>query len=300
MELNEKVIGQIIHVAVEAGKAIIDVYNKDFSVDYKDDNSPITDADRRSHTIIKDGLATLPESLPVLSEEGDSPAIEERRSWSEYWLIDPLDGTKEFVKRNGEFTINIALIKRIDSKGVRPKWLPVFGLVYVPLIDEAYLGRVYDDIVGTVMPGEAYHINKVTQADGYWREDARELIPIKRIERANMPVRVIASRSNLTKKTEEFIQKIEADLGTIETVYLGSSLKMCKIASGYAHVYPRFAPTMEWDTAAAHGVCRAVGVSVTDADICVPLEYNKENLNNPDILVTGIQTFKDFLCDHTN
>ena len=300
MKLSERVIGQIIHIAVEAGKAILEVYSKDFLVDYKDDNSPITDADRRSHAIIKDGLATLPKILPVLSEEEELPSMEERQSWSEYWLIDPLDGTKEFVRKNDEFTINIALMKRINSESDHPMWLPVFGLVYVPPIDEAYLGWVYDDVADSVMPGQAYRLKEMTQVDGYWREDARELIPIERIERTNMPVHVIASRSNLNKETEEFIQKIENDLGTIKTIYLGSSLKMCKIASGHAHVYPRFAPTMEWDTAAAHGICRAVGVSVIDVDSCAPLKYNKESLKNPGFLVTGIQTFKDFLCDHTS
>ena len=296
MEITEKLIERIIHIAVEAGVAILDVYHKGFSIDYKSDNSPITDADRGAHDIITNGLSRLPDVLPILSEEGEMPQKTERQSWSEYWLIDPLDGTKEFVKKNGEFTVNIALIRRADAGA--SVWLPVFGIVYAPLTDEAYLGWVYDDDGDGIMPGQAYCVHELTQSEEYWRENARELIPIERIEYANMPVRVMASRSHLNKETEEFIQKIETDLGDIETVSHGSSLKMCKIASGYAHVYPRFAPTMEWDTAAAHGVCRATGVSVIDVTTCTPLSYNKEDVKNPGILVTGIQSFKDFLCDH--
>lgn len=299
MIINEKIIGKIVEIAGLAGKAILEVYEKDFSVDYKDDQSPITEADRRAHDIILEGLQALPDVLPVLSEEGEQPSLEERQGWEEYWLIDPLDGTKEFVGKNGEFTVNIALLRRVDSaKGA--VWLPTFGLVYVPVNDEAYLGWVYDaDDIDTILPGQAYKLKNLLNVGAYWREDARPLHPISRIERGNLPLRVVASRSHCTEETELFMQKIKDDIGEIETVHLGSCLKMCKIASGYAHVYPRFAPTMEWDTSAAHAVCRAVGVSVVDVDHCRPLTYNKDNLKNPGILVTGIQAFKDFLCDRT-
>ena len=300
MKISDKFVGQILHIALEAGRAILDVYNREFEVDYKADLSPITEADRRAHAIIRDGLSALPEKLPILSEEADLPSIKERQGWPLYWLIDPLDGTKEFVKHNGEFTVNIALVKAMPSSEGGQVWVPVFGLVYAPLQDDAYVGWPYDDYTNSIMPGQAYRLRHVSDLNSYWREKAYELIPITIIEHANMPVRALSSRSHVTVETEVFLQKVEDIVGTLEIVNLGSSLKMCKIAAGYAHFYPRFGPSMEWDTAAADGICRAVGVAVMDVNTCQPLAYNKDDLTNPGFLVTAIQTMKDFLCDPTS
>lgn len=245
---------QLLSIAREAGEAILRVYHQDFAVEHKGDESPLTAADLASHRIISRRLGGLEPDTPVLSEEGADIPFETRRRWRRYWLIDPLDGTREFVKRNGEFTVNIALIE--DHR-------PTTGVVHVPVSGVSYVGRT---------------------GQGAWKidgEDGREEIRVapKRPER----VRVAGSRSHAGDSLKQFLER----LGEHEIVSMGSSLKLCLVAEGTADVYPRLGPTSEWDTAAAQAVVEAAGGRVTTTDLAT-LEYNtKESLLNPHFLVFG-------------
>lgn len=245
-----------ITLARAAGAAILEVYARDFAVEAKDDDSPLTQADLASHRIISEGLRRLDPAIPVLSEEGADIGWEERRTWPRYWLVDPLDGTREFVKKNGEFTVNIALVD-----GHRP----VLGVVYAPVFDYLLHG---------------------TAGEGAWlREQGRDIALATR-RPATTPLRVAASRSHLDPRTAAFLER----LGEAERHGLGSSLKFCRIAEGRVDVYPRFGPTSEWDTAAAQCVLEAAGGAVLDLD-GQPLQYNrKESLLNPDFIALGDAT----------
>ncbi len=238
-----------IHASELASKEILAVYNSlDFGVEVKSDNSPLTIADKRSHHAIE---AVLKETnLPILSEEGKSIPYKTRKSWKRFWLIDPLDGTKEFIKRNGEFTVNIALIE--DRQ-------PVLGVVAIPVTGEVYYA--------------------VTNQGAYLKKDGMESILSKRkpVTLLEHGLRIVASRSHMDADTQAFISKLNSP----ELISAGSSLKFMLLAAGKADVYPRFAPTMEWDTAAAHAVVNEAGLSVIRTDNNQPLSYNKENLLNP-------------------
>jgi 3'(2'), 5'-bisphosphate nucleotidase len=240
-------------IAVEAGRRILDVYERDFAVTQKDDRSPLTEADGAANEIIVARLMALTPDIPVLSEESASVDYAERARWTRFWLVDPLDGTKEFIKRNGEFTVNIALIEN---------GRPVLGVVYVPV-----LGDIYSACRGA----------------GAFRQKSEckpEAIHARRFERGK-PI-VVASRSHAGPETVEFLK----NLGPHDTVSMGSSLKFCLVAAGTADVYPRLGPTMEWDTAAAQCVVEEAGGRVTDTR-GVPLAYNKPDLHNPWFLVSG-------------
>lgn len=241
-------------LAHEAGEKILEIYNTEFSVQEKDDKSPLTAADLASHTAIVSGLEALTPDIPVLSEESASIPYATRQAWETYWLIDPLDGTKEFIKRNGEFTVNIALIDR----GV-----PVLGVVYVPVSGVTYAACQGQGALKAV-PGEDERAIRVRKlADG--------------------PVAVVGSRSHQGDSLKAFLAK----LGEHEIVSMGSSLKICLVAEGAADVYPRLGPTSEWDTAAAHCVVTEAGGSLTGLDM-QPLRYNtKDSLLNPFFLVFG-------------
>ena len=245
---------EIRALAKQAGEKILEVYNTDFAVEHKDDKSPLTAADMASHKTIVARLNTLTPDIPVLSEEAAGIPFAERRNWNTYWLIDPLDGTKEFVKRNGEFTVNIALIH--EGK-------PVLGVVHVPVSGVTYAACEGQGTVKDV-PGEGerkIQVRKLT--DG--------------------PVAVVGSRSHRGDSLNAFLDK----LGEHEIVSMGSSLKICLVAEGAADVYPRLGPTSEWDTAAAHCVVEQAGGSLTDLDM-KPLRYNtKESLLNPFFFVFG-------------
>ena len=244
---------KVIEVAKLAGHAILEVYNKeDLGIELKADESPLTLADKRAHKVIVAGLEYT--KLPVLSEEGKSIVFEERQKWNEFWMVDPVDGTKEFIKRNGEFTVNIALIR--DG-------IPVFGVVYAPVLDKLYYG-------GKNMG--AFMIHK------------DELIELKKNKRTSETVRVVASRSHLNEATQNFIDQFDQT----DIVSMGSSLKFMLIAEGNADVYPRYAPTMEWDTAAAHAVLLSMGIDVIEPSSKMSLKYNKENLLNPYFLVSQL------------
>ena len=242
-----------IALAREAGEAIMEVYAQDFDVESKADASPLTAADLASHRIICAGLSALTPDIPVLSEESAAIDWAMRRSWSRYWLVDPLDGTREFVKKNGEFTVNIALI----DDGVS-----VLGVVYAPALD--YLVHAERGVGAFVRDGAA-DIALMTQ------------------QPPPTPLRVAASRSHLDARTAAALEK----MGATERIGMGSSLKFCRIAEGRIDVYPRFGPTSEWDTAAGQCVVEAAGGAVLTLDGAA-LRYNtKESLLNPDFIVLG-------------
>ena len=248
--MQEEDINRVITVARQAGEAILEIYNKeDLGIELKADESPLTLADKEAHKIIVAGLKAT--GLPLLSEEGKSIAFEERQKWLEFWMVDPVDGTKEFIKRNGEFTVNIALIR--DGK-------PVFGVVYAPVLDKLYYG-------GTGIG--AFMINK------------GEIKALEKSDKSPEVVRIVASRSHLNQDTQDFIDQFEET----DIVSMGSSLKFMLIAEGLADIYPRFAPTMEWDTAAAHGVLSGLGIDVIEPTSKQSLKYNKKDLLNPYFIV---------------
>ena len=249
----EELVEPITALAVEAGNAILAVYATEFDVESKSDESPLTQADLASHNCIAAGLAQLTPDIPVISEEDGLPEFEVRGQWNRYWLIDPLDGTKEFVNRNGEFTVNIALID--DGR-------PIFGVVHVPVQDKTYIGC---EGRGSVL-----------------REDGVDK-PISVSSTSNQPVRIVGSRSHLGTSLVAFLGK----LGEHDMVAMGSSLKFCTVAEGNADIYPRLGLTSEWDTAAAQAVVEQAGGKVLELD-GKPLSYNqKADILNPWFVVTG-------------
>lgn len=251
MELNT-----IIEISRNAGSAIMGIYqNEDFSsvVDFKEDNSPLTLADKASHEVIMEGLKKYFPDMPVISEEGKDVPYEERSRWNEYWLVDPLDGTKEFIKRNGEFTVNIALIRNGEA---------VAGVVYVPAKDILYYGSREDG---------AYKV------EGDWQQ--RLSVNGKK----DSGLVAVRSKSHANPEEEEVLAKY----GVTDSISVGSSLKFCMVAEGKADIYYRHGPTMEWDTAAGHAVAEAAGGSVLIKTGPEPFRYNKENLLNTSFLCTG-------------
>jgi len=247
-------VADVCALACLAGDAILEVYESDFSVEAKDDRSPLTAADRASHRVIAEGLRRLAPDVPVLSEEGRSIPAQERQGWQRLWIVDPLDGTKEFIKRNGEFTVNIALVE--DDA-------PVFGVVYVPVSRRLYWG-------GRDM--------------GAWRQDgdgAPEPVRVRRPD-PGRGLTVVQSRSHPSPELEAFLK----ELHVAESISVGSSLQLCAVAEGRADLYPRFGPTMEWDTAAGQAVVEGAGDKVLDQSGRA-LVYNKPDLLNPHFVVLG-------------
>lgn len=257
-----------LRAALEAGSAILEIYERDFSVENKADKSPLTEADKAAHRIICKALATT--GLPVLSEESKTIPYEIRKTWTKYWLVDPLDGTKEFIKKNGEFTVNIALIE--NGK-------PVLGVVYAPVLKTIYSGVVGQGAF-RIFIDSALQVSELLA--GQFSNIGTSL-PCEKPEEG--VIRVVASRSHMNPETEEFIAALEQK-GRIELVSSGSSLKLCMVAEGRADIYPRIAPTMEWDTAAAQAVVEASGGTVVQYGVGEPLCYNKENLLNPFFVVS--------------
>jgi 3'(2'), 5'-bisphosphate nucleotidase len=255
MSYNPKeLIESVRQIARQAGQRILDIYASGFTVEQKDDASPLTEADLTAHRTIVEGLSRLTPEWPILSEESSHIPFSERSSWLQYWLVDPLDGTREFISRNGEFTVNIALIRGHD---------PVLGVVHVPVQDTDYYG---EESLGAFVqrPGQApqsIHVSTLTSG----------------------PVRVVGSRSHRGNSLDNFLAK----LGDHELVSMGSSLKICLVAEGKADVYPRLGPTSEWDTAAAHAVVASAGGQVVNVD-GNPLRYNtKDAYLNPFFIVYG-------------
>jgi 3'(2'), 5'-bisphosphate nucleotidase len=248
-----------IKAAIKAGKEILDVYyNSDFKVEFKADNSPLTIADKRAHNVITEILGET--EIPVLSEEGKTIPYVERKKWKLFWLVDPLDGTKEFVKRNDEFTVNIALIEENS---------PIAGVVYVPVTKELYWGNSSGSFKAIAEDENVPFINI-------------QKLPLALIK-ANFVV--AGSKSHMNAETEKFIELLDTKGKPVEMKSKGSSLKICMVAEGNADVYPRLAPTMEWDTAAGHAIVKFTGKKIVQYENNKPLVYNKENLLNPWFIV---------------
>jgi len=256
-EVKEIDVQAVLELAHQAGSAIMDVYKQDFDVYDKADKSPLTEADLASHKIIVAGLGALTPDIPILSEESASIPWETRQSWDTYWLVDPLDGTKEFIKRNGEFTVNIALIDKHE---------PVIGVVYAPVLELSYWAKRGEGTYKQEGVDEAIRLQTASfpDSDGLWQ--------------------VVGSRSHANPQIEAFLEQF----GPSETVAMGSSLKFCVVAEGRAHLYPRLGPTSEWDTAAAQCVVEEAGGHVYHFEQQSPLRYNKkESLLNPYFLVSA-------------
>ncbi len=259
--LKKDISGEM-EIAIEAsyyaGLEILKVYNTPFAVEQKEDNSPLTLADKTAHKVIAAALEST--DYPVLSEEGKSIPFGDRKEWNRFWMVDPLDGTKEFVKRNGEFTVNIALIENGVS---------IAGVIYVPVTGVMYFG---------ISGKGAYRIEGFNPEGKLesWMAAGKKL-PLD-LKRENYTV--VGSRSHKSPETAEAMEKLEKEHGELNIVSMGSSLKICLVADGSADIYPRYAPTMEWDTAAGHAIVKASGKEIYDYTTGKPMVYNKENLLN--------------------
>jgi len=249
--LDKIKLDDIACIAKEAGAVIMEIYKRDFSISYKEDHSPLTEADLASNKVIIDALKKY--NLPILSEEGREIPYEERKDWEYYWCIDPIDGTKEFIKRNGEFTVNIALIHQ---------HIPILGVVYAPVLGDMYASK---------------------QGEGAFKNG--KPLPLFCNDSPEKVLRVIASKSHLSKENQVFIDDLAQTTQTMIQMSKGSSLKLVMIAEGVADVYPRLSPTMEWDTAAADAIVRESGKMTYQLDTKIPLVYNKRNLLNPWFIV---------------
>ena len=262
MEITDSLILKVLQMAFKAGKAIMDIYNEPFEVELKSDNSPLTIADKKANAIITDGLSDT--ELPILSEEGAQISYDIRKNQNQYWLVDPLDGTKEFIKKNGDFTVNIALIS---------KQQPVFGVVYAPVPGFIYWGSKMGSFRLNVNQSEDIDFENF-----YSIEALAEKLPcISRPE----GYLVLGSRSHMNVETESFINDLKKTHPDLSFISRGSSLKFCTLAEGGADVYPRFGPTMEWDTAAGHAVAFFAGCTVNQVESGLPVMYNKPSLLNP-------------------
>ena len=239
-------INDLISICRNAGEKILKIYEKtELVIEYKADNSPLTLADKKSHECISVSLKTLYPDIPILSEEGSEIPYQERKKWSSFWLIDPIDGTKEFIKKNGEFTINIALI---DNQK------PVLGIVYAPVLNKYWYG---------------------TKEGSFLIENGRrKTITVNK--KFGNEIKVVASRSHSSPLLKNFLESFN----NYKLVSMGSSIKICLVAEGKADIYPRLAPTMEWDTAAAHAVLKFAGGSLIDINTQAQMVYNRESLKN--------------------
>ncbi|UJS19997.1 MAG: 3'(2'),5'-bisphosphate nucleotidase CysQ [Candidatus Brocadia sp.] len=285
-----------LHAAKRAGEAILEVYNSDFAVEHKDDHSPLTLADKRSHEIILNGLQQTRSTnnkepplnnplLPILSEEGKDIPYNERKRWEYLWLVDPLDGTKEFIKRNGEFTVNIALIRK-DK--------PVLGCIYIPVQDCFYFAAVNIGaymLVNSKIVSDDLTIKKLLDASQGLPLSAntrKSALPKNQdIMEKHRALTIVGSRSHATQELSEFVDKIKETSGEVAFISAGSSLKFCLVAEGKADIYPRFGPTMEWDTAAGQAIVEQAQGWVLDIPTKGPLTYNKNTLVNPFFLASG-------------
>ena len=274
-----------VAATMEAGHAILEVYrSSDFKVEEKADKSPLTLADKRSHEIIVKRIGRS--DIPILSEEGKNIPYEERRRWDTYWLIDPLDGTKEFIKKNGEFTVNIAIIR--DKK-------PIGGVIYVPDKDVLYLAlknqgsfkvesgdsiKQLETVLIELFNNQALRPENEKTAEAFDGLSTGSVkLPV--LDLPARPYTIIGSRSHASPELEAFVEEKRQEHGEVEFISAGSSLKLCLVAEGKADIYPRTGPTMEWDTAAGQAIAENAGCKVLQYDTREPLSYNKENLLNP-------------------
>ena len=262
MNLSEE-LELAINSAFRAGEAIMEIYDtEEFEVEFKGDNSPLTKADKAAHEIIVSCLRSS--SLPILSEEGSDIPYAERKKWIRFWMVDPIDGTKEFIKRNGEFTVNIALIE--NQK-------PILGVVYAPTLNVLYFA---EKGVGS------FKIENISSIEDTYRLEPKDLTKSIYPETYTL----VVSKSHMNEQTQKFVDKKEQEFGKIAKASYGSSLKICKVAEGSAHCYPRFGPTMEWDTAAAHAIAVFANNSVHEINNKFNITYNKESLLNPYFIVS--------------
>lgn len=256
----------LLDISLDAGRVIMDIYDQDFTIETKADDSPLTKADQRSHQTITDGLQKAYGEIPILSEEGSEIPYAERKDWSLFFLVDPLDGTKEFIKKNGEFTVNIALIEN---------GYPTVGVIYAPVLDAFYFGR---SSLG------AFKLEDASCADLADDEAlVKQSVQLPVVETSGV-VNVVASRSHMSEETKVFIDELRND-HEVDVVSAGSSLKFCLVAEGKADYYPRYGPTMEWDTGAGQAIVEAAGGTVLRYEDNERLYYNRENLKNGWFLV---------------
>ena len=257
-----------IEASLKAGQVIMEAYNTPFNVELKDDKSPLTEADKKANDIINSFL--IPTQIPIISEENKQTDYSVRKDWKLCWVVDPVDGTKEFIKRNGEFTVNIALV----SNG-----RPILGVIYVPATKVLY----YADV--TLQKG--YKVNLKSHEVSI-QKITESATPLKPKAGNTDLIQVVGSRSHMSQETLDFMETLKVNGTQVEVVSKGSSLKFCLVSEGNADIYPRFAPTMEWDTAAGQAICNAVGIEVISKETNKPLLYNKENLLNPWFIVSKI------------
>jgi len=271
-----RIIDTCLKAAFQAGAAVLKIYNEeDFDIEMKGDNSPLTRADIASHGKISEVLRHEFPDMPIMSEEGKDIPYETRAGWEEYFCVDPLDGTKEFIKRNGEFTINIAYMKNRN---------PAIGIIYVPVKDILYFGgKEYGSFRIDEFSVNYRYNNRVV----FLKSSARKLPLTKNLN----PFTVIASRSHMNESTQSFINSIKEKHGNIKILTSGSAIKLCLIAEGSAHIYPRFAPTMEWDTSAGHAIIEGAGGEVVSYKTDNVLDYNKRELTNPWFIAKSNITF---------
>jgi len=272
-----------IHAAIEAGNAILQVYHStDFKIEEKDDKSPLTRADRRAHEVIVKHLSEF--DIPVLSEEGKDIPYDERKNWDTFWIVDPLDGTKEFIKKNGEFTVNIAMISNHK---------PVAGVVFVPDKNILYfasseigsyrvkIGQLGDWLNSKFGNKSWFENLSDSEIDDTLSELIRRSARLPVSDSTGKPYTIAGSRSHSTPELEAFVEERRKEYGEVEFISAGSSLKLCLVAEGRADIYPRTGPTMEWDTGAGQAIVECSGGKVYQYDTTEPLKYNKENLLNP-------------------
>ncbi len=268
----DNLLKHAITASLYAGEEILRVYKTAYEIELKENKSPLTIADRNAHDKIAEELKGT--FLPVLSEEGKAIPFEERKNWERFWLVDPLDGTKEFIKKNGEFTVNIALIENNKT---------VMGVIYVPVTDTLFFGATW---LPSCMIQHARESMKSEKDIDKWYDNLQATaikLPVNQPERTYT---VVASRSHSSPETEEFIVTLKNKFGELAFISKGSSLKICLVAEGIADVYPRLAPTMEWDTAAGQAIAENSGCTMINHHTGEPVTYNKENLLNPHFIVS--------------
>ncbi len=263
-----------LKASVLAGMEIMKVYEQhDFSIEIKPDNSPVTQADRRSSQIITHLLAQF--SIPIIDEEIDCPDYFNRKQWEQLWLVDPMDGTKEFISRNGEFTVNIALIENCK---------PIFGVIYAPVLGELYFGGIKTG---------AFKVTNIFDSSGVENLE-KNAIALMPEANKQLVLRVAASRSHMDKNTLKFIENLKVN-HTIEFISKGSSLKLCMIAEGLIDIYPRFSRTMEWDTAAGHAIVCGTGGTLVESTDFVELNYNKVDISSPAFIALSKNIKPEFI-----
>jgi 3'(2'), 5'-bisphosphate nucleotidase len=273
----EAFLVEAIAAALQAGREIMDVYDSEFAVEHKADNSPLTRADKKSHELLMSLLSKM--DLPILSEEGREIPYDSRKKWEKLWIIDPLDGTKEFIKRNDEFTVNIALVEY---------GMPVLGVVYAPVKRALYFAAKTIGAFKNENPAQLDWIKKASD-----RSDATKVfnrliqestqLPVERAHR--LPFVIVGSRSHASPELKKFVEEKRREHGEVEFISAGSSLKICLVAEGKADMYPRLGPTCEWDTAAGQAVAEMAGAKLLDFKTGEPLRYNRSDILNPWFIV---------------